>query len=267
MTPASRHILRRNQGVIPIFNGVTIGSDFTAITAFQRVARWLPAMTRAIRTIRLHGPTQLSWSAAFQPTRTNGIEVVFLIGTEPGRALALDLGEETTLFLPLGVDGPIAAAADVPRLWLLAPLAESLNTGWLMNGRQFRVDPGRGRLAGTEEERQTVFRRLGEALGVRLLALHELAQRDWSDFSRTLCLANDIPESGFPIFWHRLADLFAEDFVDKMAQELHGPGRGYGRLVAERPVLPTGLPRPFQPFLTVNAGEKMHRLAGVKMHQ
>ena len=29
VTPANRHIYRRNQGVVPILRGVTIGSDFT----------------------------------------------------------------------------------------------------------------------------------------------------------------------------------------------------------------------------------------------
>ncbi|MGL3210965.1 hypothetical protein [Bradyrhizobium sp. BR 1433] len=141
------------------------------------------------------------------------------------------------------------ADAVLPRLWLLAPLAESLASGWLMNGRRFRVDPGRGSLARSGNEPQATFERIGAALGARLCELYDLVDRNWAGFVRSAGLADTSPETGPATFWRRLADLFAVDFGDPIASHLHGPERGFGRLVGECPVLPTGLPRPFQLFL------------------
>lgn len=220
-----------------------------AVAAFRQAARWLPAMSRRLRKIELAGAESRVWTADFGATATSGIRIVVLGGAEPGRALALDLVEETTLFMPLSADGPMAAEAGLPRLWLLAPLAESLASGWLMNGRCFRVDPGRGSLARGGSEPRATFDRIGAALGERLRELHDLIDQDWAGFAESAGLATTSPETGPAIFWRRLADLFAMDFGDPIAGHLHSPDQGFGRLVADRPVLPTGLPPPFRPFL------------------
>jgi hypothetical protein len=220
-----------------------------AVTAFRQAARWLPAMSRHLRTVELTGVEPRVWTAGFAESGTPGIRIVALGGAEPGRGLALDLVDDTTLFVPLTADGPVAAEAGLPRLWLLAPLAESLASGWLMNGRRFRVDPGRGSLARGGNEPQVTFAQIGMGLGARLCELHDLIGRDWAGFARAAGLADTSPETGPATFWRRLAELFAADFADPIACHLHGPDRGFGRLVADRPVLPTCLPRPFRPFL------------------
>ena len=220
-----------------------------AVEAFRQAARWLPAMSRQLRTVELKGADPRVWTAGFVATEAQGICIVTLGGAEPGRALALDLVDETTLFVPLAADGPVAAEAGLPRLWLLAPLAESLASGWLMNGRSFRVDPGRGSLARGGNEPQATFEHIGAALGVQLCELHKLIEREWTGFAQSAGLADPSPETGPATFWRRLAELFAADFADPIARHLHGPDRGFGRLIADRPVLPTGLPPPFRPFL------------------
>lgn len=220
-----------------------------AVTAFRQAARWLPAMSRHLRTVELTGADPRVWTAGFMESGTPGIRIVALGGAEPGRGLALDLVDETTLFVPLAANGPAAAEAGLPRLWLLAPLAESLASGWLMNGRRFRVDPGRGSLARGGNEPQATFAQIGAGLGARLCELHDLIGRDWAGFAHAAGLVDTSQETGPATFWRRLADLFAADFADPIAGHLHGPDRGFGRLVADRPVLPTGLPRPFRPFL------------------
>lgn len=220
-----------------------------AVAAFRQAARWLPAMSRHLRTVELTGAEPRIWTAGFVGSGTPGIRIVALGGAEPGRGLALDLVDDTTLFVPLAADGPMAAEAGLPRLWLLAPLAESLASGWLLNNRRFRVDPGRGSLARGGNEPQATFAQIGVGLGARLCELHDLIGRDWARFAHVAGLADTSPETGPATFWRRLADLFAADFADPIAGHLHGPDRGFGRLVADRPVLPTGLPRPFRPFL------------------
>lgn len=244
---------------IPLVLALSIAGQ-QALEAFRNGARWLPAMGRTIRQVEFSGMESGKWGAHFTPTSAPGIKILILSGAEPGCALSLQLSDEATLFMPLDADGPASAAPEVPRLWLLSPLSESLASGWLINGRQFKVDPGRGRLAGTEVERHETFGRMGLALGERLVELHDLAAKDWAGFARSVGLADVAPETGPSAFWHRLASFFARDLNDSMAQNLHGPDRGYGRLVAERGVLPTGLPYPFNPFL--GAADAKYALTG-----
>jgi hypothetical protein len=244
---------------IPVEPRATAEAD-RAVIAFRKAARWLPAMTRRIRKIELTGSEQRVWTADFVDTETPGISIVALVGAEPGRGLALELSDETTLFLPLSADGPVAADLEVPRLWLLAPLAESLASGWLMNGRSFRVDPGRGSLARDGVEPRATFERIGETLGKRLCDLHDLLDRNWTQFAQAAGMADTSPETGPATFWRRLANLLATDLGDPIAEHLHGPDRGFGLLIRERPVLPSGLPVPFRSFL--RARDARYELTG-----
>lgn len=217
--------------------------------AFARSVRWLPAMARAIREIELDGRRH---AARFAAAGVPGIWHVVLDGVEPGHALTFDLDRDTKLFVPLGPDGPQPLPDGIPRLWLLAPLEEDCRAGWLLNSYAFRVDPGRGRLAGTHEERAKLFARLGRALGERLAQLHDLIEADWPRFAPTAGLASPQP-SGAALFRQRLVEFFAPDVPRDAADErlethLHRAG-GLRHLFASRQAVPTGLPAPFAPFL------------------
>ncbi|WP_200197119.1 hypothetical protein, partial [Halorhodospira abdelmalekii] len=178
-----------------------------AVSAFRLAARWLPAMSRAIRSIEIAGdaPRHVEYDSL-----VDGIGVVRLIGPEPGRALALDLGDETTLFIPLDAYGPAAASPETPRLWLMAPLEESVQSGWLLNCREFRVDPGRGRLAGTEEERRALFATLGDRLGHRLIAIFDLLHEDPSILIDATASGDEVAQR----FLNALFEFFAGDVRD-----------------------------------------------------
>ena len=56
-------------------------------------------------------------------------------------------------------------------------------------------------------------------------------------------------------FWSRLFDVMSRDLDDGLARRLHAVDRGYGRLVAERPVAPTRLPRPFDVLVCASSVE------------
>ncbi len=217
-----------------------------ALEAFERCVRWLPAMARSVRHITIDGKLH---SAHYEDLGTKGIRHVRFDGVEPGHALALSLDENTTLFLPLGPDGPQPAPPKVPRLWLLAPLEEECTAGWLLNSSAFRVDPGRGRLAGTSEDRAKLFRRFGKALGERLVALHDLVRENWADLAQKTGLANRNPQTGASHFLKKLVDLLKTDLEDPLAKHMHEEGGGLHRLLSERPALFTALPKPFAPFL------------------
>ena len=139
---------------------------------------------------------------------------------------------------------------------MLAPLEEECRAGWLLNSYGFRVDPGRGRLAGSVDERAALFGRLGRALGERLVELHDLIERDWTGFAESAGLADRNAASGRAVFLERLTRLLTADVSrdaedERLETHLHREG-GLTHLFRERESLPTGLPAPFAPFLRVD---------------
>jgi len=216
-----------------------------AVENFQKAARWLPAMARKIHTIKINDRT---FGAMPPEVLDEGISIITFTGSEPGKALALELDAETKLYLLLNADGPEAASSELKRLWLLAPLEVDLGSGWLLNSFNFSVDVGRGGLVGSSEEQAAMFESLGRKLGAQLVALYDIIHDNWAEFARKAGLA-DRRETGLALFLDRLVSLLSTDLSEPLAGHLHGPDRGLGRLVAERAALPTGLPTPFAPFL------------------
>ena len=218
-----------------------------AVRKFVAAAPWLPAFARRIRQIDITGsdPRSIRCEISGFPPQLPGsgiLDVVTVTDTAAAtqRLLRVRLGR-FHLLIGIGEDGPRGVPEHVGRLWNLAPLEERLRSGWLING-PFRVDPGRGRLAGTEDDRRKCFERLGEALGERLLALHDLASRHWAVLVETLSLA---PSTEPEEFWSRLFDLMSRDATDDLARQLHRNTSGYARLLTERATAPSGLPQPF----------------------
>lgn len=248
-----------------------------AWNAFRQSARWLPAMARGIRQLEIRKAALVeSFGAEFEETTAEGVRLLTMTGTEAGKALAFDLDEDTTLFLPLGPTGPVPPAEGTPGLWLLAPLDVDARPRWLMNSRSFRVDPGRGHLSGTLEERKALFRRHGSALARRLEALAALLAKDWPGFAALAGLGDAEAEHGPSRFWTALADSFTPDLGHDMLGSLHvddthvrdmshqtpdAARLGWARLVCEATVFPTRLPAPFAPL--VRATEVRWQLAGV----
>ena len=214
--------------------------------AFRQAMTWLPAFARSISRIEVRGSTQGTVDSSVSTLSGNGsIEVVAIrdIRRQLQRALRLGLGNGYRLLLKVRGDGPECFEPSVGRVWNLAPLEENVRSGWLLNG-PFPVDPGRGRLAGSIEDRRKGFAVLGRALGERLLDLHDLVERHWE----TLAVALDLRVADSQArrqFWSRLFDVMTRDLDDDLARCLHAVNLGYGRLAAERPVVPTRLPRPF----------------------
>jgi hypothetical protein len=215
----------------------------------------MPAFARTIRRVEIIGDDPVSIDCTFTPLSDESvIQVVSIVGTRRQRGLRFDLVDRYSLLLMVDAVGPRAFSNELQRLWNLAPLEEDLRSGWLLNG-PFAVDPGRGRLAGSVAERQEIFRKLGRTFGDRLLQLHDLATSDWSTFASALDL-DTTEHAARNLFWSRLFDVFGADFDDNLARHLHADGHGYGLLAAERPVVPTHLPPPFD--APVRASEVDH---------
>ena len=227
--------------------------------AFRDAMTWLPAVACRIRRITVLGsaPGTIDCEVSCLPGAggDGSIDVVAVRDTWKAtqRALRFDLRNGYSLLLKVGADGPEGFEPSVGRVWNLAPLEESVSSGWLLNG-PFPVDPGRGRLAGSIEDRQKRFVKLGRALGERLLALHDLVENDWKALAGVLDLR--IADGNLRgRFWSRLFDVMSRDLDDGLARRLHAVDRGYGRLVTERPVAPTRLPRPFDVLVCASSVE------------
>lgn len=254
------------------------GQDYdTAWDAFRRSARWLPAMARGIRQVDIRKEALVeTFGASFEDTGAENVCILTLTGTEAGKALVLDLDEDTTLFLPLGPTGPVPPAEGTPGLWLLAPLDVDARPRWLMNSRSFAVNPGRGHLRGTLDERKALFRKHGTSLARRLKSLAKLLENDWPAFAHKAGVSNPDPDEGRSLFWTALADSFTPDLRHDLLGSLHlddtqlrgitneAPDTarlGWASLVSDAPVFPTGLAAPFTPLL--QATEVHWQVAGI----
>ena len=230
---------------------------------FRRAATWLPAFARRIGRVAIDGcpdPVNVQRTTSVLPGGDAGIDVLAVTGNFAGqqRALRLNLGSGFTLLLKLGSAGACAFEDDLRRIWNLAPLEEDLSSGWLLNG-PFAVDPGRGRLAGSIQQRQEHLKELGPKLGKRLLKLHDLVESDWVRVSVALGVDSAEPTAKWR-FWSGLFEVMSRDFDDDLARFLHREGAGYSRLAADRCVVPTDLPNPFDDL--VCASEVSHYTDG-----
>ena len=239
--------------------------------AFREAMTWLPAFAGSIRRIEVRGsaPATIDSSGSSLLGSNRSIETVAIrdIRNQMQRALQLRLGNDYSLLLKVGVSGPECFERSVARVWNLAPLEEDVRSGWLLNG-PFPVDPGRGRLAGSIEDRRERFADLGQPLGERLLGLHDLVEREWEKLSAALdlCVADGDARKQF---WSRLFDVMSLDLDDDLARCLHTVNLGYGRLVGDRPVVPTRLPKPFDGLVCASSADRFtdKALAGTRILQ
>jgi len=226
-----------------------------AIDRFIECAPYLPLFSKAIRRIEVEdGATSCTFARALSDEPLVGVEGVRLSVTEgsrPFRVLLFDLQRDFTLAVRLGETGPVPFEKG-PRLWWTAPLDQEVGSGWMLNG-PFALSPNRSALADNPEAQAAEFRRLGEVLGRRLVALHKAANADWSHFAATIGL--DPIEGTKHRFFERLWKLLRDDLYDDLARWLHGPGRGLGALAAEVPIVPSGLAAPFDAILRATDAE------------
>ena len=215
-----------------------------AFKAFRTSAVWIPAFARAIRHIEILGGDSVNINCSSEPLIDESkIKVVTISGTYSAQCLRFELPGGYSLLLMADANGPRSFPGELRRLWNLAPLEENLPSGWLLNG-PFAVDPGRGRLAGSINDRQANFQTLGLSLGKQLVELYRLVNSNWSNITRTLNL-DESENDAKTLFWSRLFELFNLDFNHDLARYLHVDDHGYGHLVARHQVVPTRLPKPF----------------------
>ena len=186
------------------------------IREFRAALTWLPVFARRIRRIKVTGVSPVTVECSSQTlVGADGIDVVTIhASAETSRALRFDLGDGYSLVLRVDEVGPCATSNDTQCIWNLAPLAEPVTSGWLLNG-PFPVDPGRGRLAGSSEDHRSLFGRLGRSLGARLLELHDVAANDWTCFAGAVGL-DPSEHAARPRFWSRFFGVLRGDLDDPL---------------------------------------------------
>ena len=228
-----------------------------ALKAFREAMTWLPLFAKQIRRIEFEDG-EVTTAERYDGERiAEGVDVVTLVGDSTERLLRFNVRNGYSLVLRLDPEGPAEFLSTLPRLWNLAPLQESSSAGCLING-PFRLDPGRGRLAGAIDDQSANMERLGDVYGDCLRNVYDAATADWDGFCKALELRCG-HESQLE-FWSRLFEVVAADLGDRLASHLHGVDRGYGYLASGCPVVPTRLPDPCGGLVT--AANVKHRTAG-----
>ncbi|WP_442580320.1 sacsin N-terminal ATP-binding-like domain-containing protein [Mesorhizobium sp. ASY16-5R] len=227
-----------------------IGEGQSAVRHFSALAPYLPLFAKAIRRVELETAkvSRSFWRADADdaPPVLPGLRLARIDGSNAYRALLVDLDEGFTLAIKLGETGVVPFAADVPRIWCVAPLAEDSGAGWLLNG-PFSLSSNRSSLADDPDRLKNLFQRLGKALGRQLIKLHAAAAADWQGFAPALGI--DPADASLLNFFAGLWNLFREDLNDELANHLHGRDRGLGALADSAAVVPSNLPEPFRKML------------------
>ena len=228
-----------------------------ALKAFREAMTWLPLFAKQIRRIEFEDSSVKTAERRDGDRIADGVDVVTVVSDSTERLLRFDVRDGYSLVLRLDRDGPAEFSPTLPRLWNLAPLQEGSSAGCLMNG-PFRLDPGRGRLAGAIDGQRANMEQRGDAYGDGLRKVYGAATADWDVFREALDLRSG-HESQLE-FWSRLFDVVAADLGDRLACHLHGVDRGYGYLASGCPVVPTRLPDPCGGL--VRAANVKYRTAG-----
>ena len=221
---------------------------------FLAAMTWLPAFALRIKRIEVRGNKQDTVVCSVSNvTADKSIDLIAIkqSARSTQRALRLNLGKGYNMLLKLGHGGPECFEPTIPKLWSLAPLEESVRSAWVLNG-PFPVDPGRGRLAGTIKDQRERFAAVGQALGDRLVELYDVVECDAETLVKNDAL-NATDAHTRHQFWCGLFDVMRRDLGDDLAQCLHDVDRGYGKLAARRPVVPTRLLWRFDTLVTASS--------------
>lgn len=203
-----------------------------ALKAFSKSSPWLAAIAPRIAQIELDSGGGMLVHRATARDIAEGVAIVML--SNGRRAFHLDLDRGFRLFLAFGATGP-EEILEVRQFWHLVPLDGAERRGaWLIEG-PFAVDPGRTQLSGSAEDQAAQFAALGRTLGVRLVALYDVLDRDWQNFAQQ----EGLDPAARGDFWTKLVKLLARD-LDHHGPEraLHQEGRGLGHLLRARPLVP-----------------------------
>ncbi len=239
-----QHQTKKQRGTaisLPLREGV--GTDF--LDPFIQRVGVLAAFSRKIRNVDIVQADGTVLQARWQPTGLPGIA-----GASVGRiqlgsgatklVLKMDLGEGA-LLLGLDSEGFTELPAELPSVWVTAPISESDHLGYAINGT-FEIDAGRSRLAADS----SFNRSLGEQLGKQLEhLLVQLVKQDRQALQQQLQLReNTSPYELWLSLWQTLLGKLSRIAKDSGVRVIAQPlaTAALGRLAGTEPFVPNGLP-------------------------
>ena len=222
-----------------------------ALDRFEQLAPYLLLFAHNVRCIELGGTS--ATSKRIEPRR-HATDVPHLSVVDlppPTGRIAMFGSHDFGIAIRVGIDGFETVANDVPRVWVTTPTAEQARFGFLVFGN-LDLDVGRQKLAADAHDNARRARALASNLYASITHLHNLTSDARADvfgpFAR-----NDAA------FWGTLFDALSEGFeVDDILHTsdgvdathlartaLWGHDGALRRALSALPVLPTGLPQPF----------------------
>jgi hypothetical protein len=238
------HQTQRQRGTaisLPLREGV----DPAFLDPFLARVGVLVAFSKKINNVEINQPDGTSLSAIWSPTDLGNLSgcAVGRVQLGPGKSqlvLKLDLGEGAIL-IALDESGFCELPVDLPSIWVTAPISESDQLGYAINGK-FEIDAGRSRLAANSNLNDE----LGSALGIQLEShLELLLSLDWQALRQQLMVSDGVTEYEFwyglwRVLLSRLPRIARDSGVRVIAQS--AVVAGLGRLAGNHEFVPNGLP-------------------------
>ncbi|AWI80376.1 hypothetical protein CEW87_14020 [Parazoarcus communis] len=230
-------------------------SQETVLGRFEQHSGLLSVFSRAIRHIRLQTPGS-SRVASWMPHEiSSDIEIgETYLPTSPDHQTRLLIVRSSTgdVAIRLTPSGCEPVDKGVPPIWVTAPTRETDRIGFIINGA-FKIDPGRGRLAGNKTKNIALLKSLGDAFGCSLakLSIEERIPETWKAHQRKLGL---VEEKTPAEFWGGLWKLLGERTITKASSDLAGMvgefvGSAFDAWVKSGGEIPNGLPGTYATFV------------------
>jgi hypothetical protein len=141
---------------------------------------------------------------------------------------------------------PSKDQGQTPEIWVTTPAFEHRGSAAIVLNADLDVNPGRTRLRDTKYNTE-LLHEMGIGFGELLVRFFEVTTTDWPSIRKELS-SSDIEITArqfWESFWKVCLPIAKRLPTDPIRCILFGEGRGLSRLMRDMPIIPTGLPAPF----------------------
>jgi CheY-like chemotaxis protein len=134
----------------------------------------------------------------------------------------------------------------IPEIWVTTPAFEHVGRAPIVLNADLDVNPGRTRLRDTKRNTE-LLQEIGTGFGEMLVRFFEATKANWPSIKKELNSSDtEVTASQFwESFWKVCLPIAKRLPNDPIRCILIGEGRGLSRLMKDMPIIPTGLPAPF----------------------
>lgn len=243
-------------------------SPSSVLSRFRKFAGYLVLFSKTIRTLEFVGesPDRVEVSldklddfvSVTSPLNANGQRAILfrLKGGPPSTACGDNENDWSYRNVLLHIDSlglpaePFSLSSNdqdqTPEIWVTTPAFEHCGSAAIVLNADLQVNPGRSRLRDTEYNTE-LLHQIGIGFGELLVGLFEKTTANWPAIRKQLSLSDtEITARQFwESFWRVCLPIAKRLPSDPIRCILFGEGLGLSRLMREMPIIPTGLPAPF----------------------